>query len=69
MIVYVNQAKGASMSAIPRYKKVDKLSKRVSQTDYLQMLDEAMKFARVQESKPVLSVKELPIQTKKEIQE
>ena len=57
------------MSAIPRYKKVDKLSKRVSQTDYLQMLDEAMKFARVQESKPMLSVKELPIQTKKEIQE
>jgi len=57
------------MTTTPRYKKVDKLSKRVSQTDYLQMLDEAMKFARVQESKPMLSVKELPIQTKKEIQE
>jgi hypothetical protein len=57
------------MSAIPRYKKVDKLSKRVIQTDYLQMIDEAMKFAMVQESKPVLSVKELPIQTKQEIQE
>ena len=57
------------MSAIPRYKKVDRLTKRVSQTDYLQMLDEAMKFARVQESKPVLSVRELPIQTKKEIAE
>jgi len=28
-----------------------------------------MKFARVQESKPMLSVKELPIQTKKEIAE
>ena len=53
----------------PRHVKVDKLSKRVSQTDYLQMLGEAMKFARVEESKPVLSVKELPIQTKKEIAE
>jgi hypothetical protein len=57
------------MSAIPRYKKVDKLSKPVSQTDYLQMLDEAMRFARIEESKPMLSVKELPIQTKKEIKE
>lgn len=57
------------MSAIPRYKKVDRLTKRVSQTDYLQMLGEAMKFARVEESKPVLSVRELPIQTKQEIQE
>jgi len=53
----------------PRHVKVDRLSKRVSQTDYLQMLDEAMKYARVQESKPMLSVKELPIQTKKEIEE
>ncbi len=69
MIVYVNQAKGASMSAIPRYKKVDKLSKPVHQTDYLQMLDEAMKYARVQESKPVLNAKELPIQTKQENEE
>ena len=55
------------MSAIPRYKKVDRLTKRVSQTDYLQMLGEAMKFARVEESKPVLNAKELPIQTKREI--
>ena len=55
------------MSAIPRYKKVDRLTKRVSQTDYLQMLGEAMKFARVEESKPVLNAKELPIQTKREV--
>jgi hypothetical protein len=51
----------------PKYVKVDKLSKRVSQTDYLQMLGEAMKFARVEESKPVLNAKELPIQTKREV--
>jgi len=57
------------MSATPRYKKVDKLTKPIRQTDYLAMLDEAMKYARVQESKPVLSVKELPIQTKQEIEE
>lgn len=57
------------MSAIPRYKKVDRLTKRVSQTDYLTMLGEAMKFARVEESKPVLNAKELPIHTKKEITE
>ena len=57
------------MTIRPRHVKVDRLTKRVSQTDYLQMLDEAMKFARVQESKPVLSVRELPIQTKKEIAE
>jgi hypothetical protein len=56
------------MSTTPRYKKVDRLSKPVTQTDYLQMLDEAMRYARVQESKPVLSDKELPIHTKKEIQ-
>ena len=55
------------MTIRPRHVKVDKLSKRVSQTDYLQMLDEAMKFARVEESKPMLSVKELPIQTKREM--
>ena len=55
------------MTMRPRHVKVDKLSKRVSQTDYLQMLGEAMKFARVEESKPVLNAKELPIQTKKEI--
>ncbi len=57
------------MTMRPRYVKVDKLSKPVSQTDYLQMLDEAMKYARVQESKPVLNAKELPIQTKKENEE
>ena len=57
------------MTTTPRYTKVDRLTKRVSQTDYLQMLGEAMKYARVQESKPMLSVKELPIQTKKEIEE
>ena len=57
------------MTIRPRHVKVDRLSKRVSQTDYLQMLGEAMKFARVEESKPMLSVKELPIQTKKEIAE
>jgi hypothetical protein len=55
------------MSATPRYKKVDKLSKSVSQTDYLQMLGEAMKFARVEESKPVLNAKELPIHMKREV--
>ena len=55
------------MSAIPRYTKVDRLTKRVSQTDYLQMLSEAMKFARVEESKPVLNARELPIHTKREV--
>jgi hypothetical protein len=57
------------MTIRPRHVKVDRLSKPIRQTDYLQMLGEAMKFARVEESKPVLSVKELPIQTKKEIKE
>ena len=51
----------------PRHVKVDRLSKRVSQTDYLQMIGEAMKFARVEESKPVLNPKELPIQAKREV--
>ena len=55
------------MTIRPRHVKVDRLSKPVTQTDYLQMLGEAMKFARVEESKPVLNAKELPIQTKKEI--
>ena len=55
------------MTAIPRYKKVDRLTKRVSQTDYLQMIGEAMKFARVEESKPVLNARELPIHTKREV--
>jgi hypothetical protein len=54
------------MSATPRYKKVDKVTP-VRQTDYLQMLGEAMKFARVEESKPVLNARELPIQTKREV--
>ena len=54
------------MTTTPRYKKVDKVTP-VRQTDYLQMLGEAMKFARVEESKPVLNAKELPIQTKREM--
>ena len=57
------------MTMRPRYVKVDKLTKPIRQTDYLAMLNEAMKFARVEESKPVLLVKELPIQTKKEMEE
>jgi len=55
------------MTIRPRHVKVDKLSKRVSQTDYLQMIGEAMKFARVEESKPVLNTKELPIHMKREM--
>jgi hypothetical protein len=51
----------------PKYVKVDKLSKPVRQTDYLQMLGEAMKFSRLEESKPVLNAKELPIQRKREV--
>jgi len=51
----------------PKYVKVDKLSKPVRQTDYLQMLDEAMRFVRIEESKPMLNAKELPIQTKREV--
>ncbi len=51
----------------PRHVKVDRLSKPVTQTDYLHMIGEAMKFARVEESKPVLNTKELPIQTKREM--
>ena len=54
------------MTTTPRYKKVDKVTP-VRQTDYLQMLGEAMKFARVEESKPVLNTKELPIHTKREV--
>ena len=57
------------MTMRPRYVKVDKLTKPIRQTDYLAMLDEAMKFARVEESKPVLNAKELPIQTKQENEE
>jgi hypothetical protein len=55
------------MTIRPRHVKVDRLSKPVTQTDYLQMLGEAMKFARVEESKPVLNTKELPIHTKREV--
>ena len=57
------------MTIRPRHVKVDRLSKPIRQTDYLAMLDEAMKFARVEESKPVLLVKELPINTKQEMEE
>jgi hypothetical protein len=57
------------MTMRPRYVKVDKLTKPIRQTDYLAMLDEAMKYARVEESKPVLNAKELPIQTKQENEE
>ena len=53
----------------PRHVKVDKLTKSIRQTDYLQMLDEAMKYARIQESKPVLQVRELPIHTKEGVQD
>ena len=55
------------MTIRPRHVKVDRLSKPVTQTDYLQMLGEAMKFARVEESKPVLNAKELPIHMKWEM--
>jgi hypothetical protein len=53
----------------PKYVKVDKLSKPVRQTDYLQMLGEVMKTLNVTEQKPVLQelTKELPIHTKKEV--
>ena len=59
------EAKGASMR--PRYVKVDKLSKPIKQTDYLQMLGEVMQSLKVSESKPLISTKELPIQVKREI--
>ena len=51
----------------PRHVKVDRLSKPIRQTDYLQMSGEAMKFARVEESKPVLNPKELPVRVKQEV--
>jgi len=57
------------MTIRPRYVKVDRLSKPIRQTDYLQMLGEAMEFVRVEDSKPVLNAEELPIHTKKEIEE
>ena len=57
------------MSTRPKYVKVDKLSKPVSQTDYLRMLGEVMQTVNVTEQKPVLQelTKELPIQRKREI--
>jgi hypothetical protein len=57
------------MSTRPKYVKVDKLSKPVRQTDYLQMLGEVMKTLNVTEQKPVLQelTKELPIQRKREV--
>ena len=51
-----------------RYTKVNKVTP-VRQVDYLQMLGEAMKFARVEESKPVLNTTELPVRMKKEVKE
>ena len=53
----------------PKYVKVDKLSKPVRQTDYLQMLGEVMQTLNVTERKPVLQelTKELPKQQKREI--
>ena len=51
-----------------RYTKVNKV-KPVRQVDYLQMLGEAMKFARAEESKPVLNTTELPVRMKKEVKE
>jgi hypothetical protein len=56
------------MTIRPRHVKVDRLTKPVRQTDYLQMLGEAMKFARVKESKPVLNARELPIHMKREVE-
>jgi hypothetical protein len=55
----------------PRHVKVDRLSKRVSQTDYLEMLGEVMQSLKVSESKPVLRelTRELGIRTKKEVRE
>ena len=55
----------------PKYVKVDKLSKPIKQTDYLQMLGEVMQSLKVSESKPVLRelTKELGIRTNKEVRE
>ena len=55
----------------PKYVKVDKLSKPIKQTDYLQMLGEVMQSLKVSESKPVLRelTKELGIRTNKEVKE
>ena len=53
----------------PKYVKVDKLSKPIKQTDYLQMLGEVMQSLKVSESKPVLRelTRELGIRTNKEV--
>lgn len=51
----------------PKYVKVDRLSKPIRQTDYLQMLGEVMQSMRVEESKPVLNAKELPVRVKQEV--
>ncbi len=56
----------------PKYVKVDKLSKPIRQTDYLQMLGEVMQSLKVTESKPVMEelTKVLPIRAdKKEVRE
>ena len=55
----------------PKYVKVDKLSKPIKQTDYLQMLGEVMQSLKVSESKPVLRelTRELGIRTNKEVKE
>ncbi len=51
----------------PKYVKVDKLSKPIRQTDYLQMLGEVMQSLKVTESKPVMEelTKVLPIRADK----
>jgi hypothetical protein len=53
----------------PKYVKVDKLSKPVTQTAYLQMLGEVMQTLKVTEPKPVMEelTRGLPIQRKREI--
>jgi hypothetical protein len=53
----------------PKYVKVDKLSKPIRQTDYLQMLGEVMQTLKVTEPKPVMEelTRGLPIQRKREI--
>ena len=55
----------------PKYVKVDKLSKPIKQTDYLQMLGEVMQSLKVSESKPVLRelTRELGIRANKEVKE
>lgn len=52
----------------PKHIKVDRLSKPIRQTDYLQMLGEVMQSLKVYESKPIINTKELPIQQKREVQ-